>query len=77
MDIDPATRGARADEAIEAMRVLWRDDEATFHGQFFDFERACSFSRSGSLMPSSTFSRRCRSSLQPSVTLFPMMRRVA
>ena len=25
------------------MRTLWRDDEATFHGRFFDFERACSF----------------------------------
>src|SRR5262245_26900997 len=47
MDIDPSTRGARADEAIEAMRVLWRDDEATFHGQFFDFERACSFPKPG------------------------------
>jgi probable F420-dependent oxidoreductase len=43
MGIDPATRGARTDECIEAMRVLWRDEEATFHGQFFDFERACSF----------------------------------
>jgi probable F420-dependent oxidoreductase len=43
MDIDPSTRGARTDECIEAMRVLWRDDEATFHGQFFHFERACSF----------------------------------
>jgi len=47
MDVDPSTRGARADEAIEAMRVLWRDDEATFHGQFFDFERACSFPKPG------------------------------
>jgi probable F420-dependent oxidoreductase len=43
MGIDPATRGARADECIEAMRVLWRDDEATFRGQYFEFERACSF----------------------------------
>jgi probable F420-dependent oxidoreductase len=43
MDVDPSTRGARSDEAIDAMRVLWRDDEATFHGQFFDFERVCSF----------------------------------
>jgi probable F420-dependent oxidoreductase len=43
MDVDPSTRGARADEAIEAMRALWRDDEATFHGRFFNFERACSF----------------------------------
>jgi probable F420-dependent oxidoreductase len=43
MDIEPSTRGARADECIEAMRVLWRDDEASFHGRFFNFERACSF----------------------------------
>ena len=43
LDIDPTTRGARADECIEAMRLLWREDEATFHGQFFSFTRACSF----------------------------------
>jgi probable F420-dependent oxidoreductase len=43
MDVDPATRGARMDECIEAMRVLWRDEEATFHGRFFEFDRACSF----------------------------------
>jgi probable F420-dependent oxidoreductase len=33
-------RGARMDEAIEAMRVLWRDDEATFQGKYTSFERA-------------------------------------
>jgi probable F420-dependent oxidoreductase len=33
-------RGARTDEAIEVMRTLWRDDEATFHGRFTSFERA-------------------------------------
>jgi len=33
-------RGARTDEAIEAMRVLWRDPEATFHGRYTEFERA-------------------------------------
>ena len=43
MDVDPSTRGERADECIEALRVLWRDDEATFHGRFFNFERVCSF----------------------------------
>jgi probable F420-dependent oxidoreductase len=40
MDVDPTTRGARADECIEAMRVLWRDDEPTYHGRFFSFDRA-------------------------------------
>jgi alkanesulfonate monooxygenase SsuD/methylene tetrahydromethanopterin reductase-like flavin-dependent oxidoreductase (luciferase family) len=38
--IDPSTRGARSDEMIEAMRVLWTDDEPTFHGALFSFDRA-------------------------------------
>lgn len=33
-------RGPRTDEAIEAMRVLWRAGEATFHGRFTHFDRA-------------------------------------
>jgi probable F420-dependent oxidoreductase len=32
-----ATRGRRCDEAIAAMRALWRDDPATFEGEFFKF----------------------------------------
>jgi probable F420-dependent oxidoreductase len=40
MDVDPATRGARADECIEALRVLWREDEPTYSGRFFSFSRA-------------------------------------
>lgn len=38
--IDPSTRGERTDEAIDALRVLWRDDEPSFHGRFSSFERA-------------------------------------
>jgi probable F420-dependent oxidoreductase len=33
-------RGARTDEYIEAMRVLWREPEPTFHGAFTTFDRA-------------------------------------
>lgn len=33
-------RGARVDEYIAAMKVLWRDDEATFEGRFSNFKRA-------------------------------------
>ncbi len=33
-------RGVRTDEYIDAMRVLWRDPEATFHGRFTHFDRA-------------------------------------
>ena len=33
-------RGARVDEYIAAMKVLWRDDEATFEGRFTNFKNA-------------------------------------
>lgn len=32
-------RGARLDEMLDAMRTLWRDDPATFHGEFTRFDR--------------------------------------
>jgi probable F420-dependent oxidoreductase len=32
-------RGRRMDEYIEAMRVLWHDDEASYRGQYVSFER--------------------------------------
>ena len=38
-----ATRGRRADEAIDVMRVLWADsgpDGASYEGEFFSFENA-------------------------------------
>jgi probable F420-dependent oxidoreductase len=38
--IDFSTRGRRTDESIDALRALWRHDEASFRGEFFDFERA-------------------------------------
>jgi len=31
-------RGARTDEYVEALRVLWSETEAEFHGDFVDFE---------------------------------------
>lgn len=31
-------RGARTDEYVEALRVLWSESEAEFHGDFVDFE---------------------------------------
>jgi probable F420-dependent oxidoreductase len=31
-------RGTRTDEAIDVLRVLWRDDPATFHGRFHSFD---------------------------------------
>src|SRR5581483_1658981 len=36
-------RGARTDEAIEVMRALWSEREATFHGKWTTFDRAKSY----------------------------------
>lgn len=33
-------RGARTDEHIGALRALWGEGEASYHGRFVDFERA-------------------------------------
>lgn len=40
MGIDPSTRGRRTDEAIDALRVLWREEEPSFSGEFFSFQGA-------------------------------------
>lgn len=37
--MDFTNRGKRMDESIDAMRTLWRDDVATFNGQFVQFDR--------------------------------------
>jgi probable F420-dependent oxidoreductase len=43
--VDFATRGRRADEAIDVMRLLWSGDETgvSFQGDFYAFENVCSF----------------------------------
>src|SRR5712671_2940743 len=43
--VDFATRGRRADEAIDVLRLLWDGDEngASFEGTFFTFTSLCSF----------------------------------
>jgi probable F420-dependent oxidoreductase len=37
-----ANRGSRADEYIDAMRALWREDEASYHGTHVNFSRLLS-----------------------------------
>jgi probable F420-dependent oxidoreductase len=37
LGLDFHTRGARTDEAIESIRVLWSDAAASFHGKHFNF----------------------------------------
>ncbi|ABD09553.1 flavin-dependent oxidoreductase [Frankia casuarinae] len=43
--VDFSTRGRRADEAIDVMRLLWAggEDGVSFRGEFFDFDNLCSF----------------------------------
>ena len=43
--VDFASRGRRADEAIDVLRLLWAGDEdgASFAGEFFSFSALCSF----------------------------------
>jgi probable F420-dependent oxidoreductase len=43
--VDFATRGRRADEAIDVLRRLWSGDETgvSFDGEFFSFASVCSF----------------------------------
>ena len=38
LGIDPDERGSRTDEAIEALRVIWREDEPAFAGHHFAFD---------------------------------------
>ncbi|CAA9499020.1 MAG: putative N5, N10-methylenetetrahydromethanopterin reductase-related protein [uncultured Solirubrobacteraceae bacterium] len=40
---DPRTRMALLEERVEAMRLLWTEDEATYSGRFVSFERAWSW----------------------------------
>ena len=37
LGIDPDERGTRTDEAIDALRVIWQEEEPSFHGRHFDF----------------------------------------
>jgi probable F420-dependent oxidoreductase len=43
--VDFRTRGRRADEAIDVMRLLWAggEDGVSFAGEFFAFDNLCSF----------------------------------
>jgi probable F420-dependent oxidoreductase len=40
---DPRTRMRLMAERVEAMKAIWTQDEATYHGEFVDFERIWSW----------------------------------
>jgi probable F420-dependent oxidoreductase len=50
---DFGSRGRRADEQLEVMRLLWDDhpDGASFHSQFFDFDHAVCFPKPTGRVP--------------------------
>jgi probable F420-dependent oxidoreductase len=43
--VDYKTRGARTDEAIEVLRLLWSGDKngVSYHGDFYSFDNLCSY----------------------------------
>ncbi|MGH7988252.1 MAG: LLM class F420-dependent oxidoreductase [Candidatus Binataceae bacterium] len=43
LGLDFHTRGARTDEAMVAMRAVWRDNPSSFHGKHFNFGPLMSF----------------------------------
>lgn len=43
LGLDFHQRGKRTDEAIQALRALWRDDPSSFEGTHFNFQRIRSF----------------------------------
>jgi probable F420-dependent oxidoreductase len=51
--VDYATRGRRADEAIDVLRLLWAGDKngVSFDGEFFSVVAACSFPKPTSPLP--------------------------
>ena len=51
--VDYATRGRRADEAIDLLRLLWAGDEngVSFDGEFFSVVAACSFPKPAGTLP--------------------------
>lgn len=36
--IPPESRGRRLDEGIEVLRTVWKNDRASYHGRFFNFD---------------------------------------
>lgn len=50
---DFASRGRRADEQLEVMRLLWEDrpQGASFHGEFFDFDNAACYPKPARRVP--------------------------
>nr|WP_238352525.1 TIGR03619 family F420-dependent LLM class oxidoreductase [Kribbella solani] len=51
MGIDFASRGRRADEAIDVLRLLWSGADVSYAGEFFEFENVSSFPHPSAPLP--------------------------
>ena len=51
MGVDPATRGERLEEQIEAMRLLWTQDLVTYHGRHVVLDDVALHPRPGRSIP--------------------------
>jgi probable F420-dependent oxidoreductase len=53
--VDYSSRGRRANEAIDVLRLLWEGGEegVSYHGEFFDFDAMCSYPKpyGGDVLP--------------------------
>ena len=77
VDVDFKTRGARTDESIQAMRALWSDTPASFHGKYYHFHDVKSLPKpvnSGECRSMSEVIRRPRRS-EPGATATASFRR--
>ena len=62
-------RGQRMDEYLEAMRLLWEEEVASYHGQFVAFDQVrCDPSPPGARCPSTSVGRHRRPSGGPSAS---------
>jgi probable F420-dependent oxidoreductase len=55
---DPKTRGALLDERIEAIKALWTEDPAEYHGKYVDFDASYQPTQAGPATASAHLHRR-------------------
>jgi probable F420-dependent oxidoreductase len=51
LDVDAATRGARFDEQVELLRLLWTEPAVTYHGRFHNLDGVGIHPRPGRSIP--------------------------
>ena len=70
---DPDTRFRRMRESVEAMKAIWTQDEAEYHGRIIDFDPIWSLAEAGAeAAPAgarrAAWARRCSTAWWPTAT---------